>query len=749
MRTDSQRKTIRFWLLTGTVSACVIANVAVPALAQTAASSATSSAAEAPPGDKTAKPKSETTTTVTVTGKKTQNRIDRQVYDVTKNADAQTGTAADALNKVPGVTVDPSGNVSLHGKNAVVYLNGRPSLMLSGDNRGAALRSMPSAYISSIEVISNPGAQYASGSSGPIINIVTKRDMPPGYFGNLGIQWRAEGGGLGMAFLSASKGKLSLTLSASANASRNTSRSGSGNTSLDSTGAVTQASDYTGQSRSTYSGPFVMANLQYDMDTDNVLAGALQYFQGEGDFTSLSRTQSRGADGKPVNVFDSSGTGRFSSDNGGLAINYTHYGKKPDETLKIDANLEQSSSGNTSRNGNTYLFSDIAANTGTRVEANDGYNHEHKASLHTEYNTPVGDDQLTLGGEINADDKRAESRAFGPDALGSALTVNSLLTDDFHSHQLVSALYGTYQRELTAKWTVLAGLRGEATDLTSDDRTYHVQGKANYVRVNPSVFATYVLTATQKLRFSYSHRQSLPDASDLNPHIVYSSDTSVNAGNPGLKPQETDSFEVRYEYDGKSLNYALRGFYHRDYRTIVPVSHVVPDPQNFGNFVTETMHVNWRHQTADGMTATVSKQIAGKLMLNADTTVTFDDIRNPLVAGVQSGTSVDGSVSLNYFMSKGDQLFLMYKLTGKQFTGQGYTTGSGWGTLQYNHKLTSKLDLTMSVSDPFRQTKTQTVIDTPLLHTRYVNSRQAPTFMIGINRRFSHFGPMPMAGKTQ
>jgi len=745
MRMDSRRKAKWLWFLKGAVSAGLLA-MAGPAPAQTVASSAT---AETPPDDKAAKPKSDATTTVTVTGKKTQNRIDRQVYDVTKNADAQTGTAADALNKVPGVTVDTSGNVSLHGKNAVVYLNGRPSLMLSGDNRGAALRSMPSAYISSIEVISNPGAQYSSGSSGPIINIVTKRDMPPGYFGNLGLQLRAEGGGLGIAFLSASRGKLSLTVSASANAGLNRSRSSSGGTSLDSTGAVTQASGYVGRSRNSYSGPFVMANLQYDMDTDNVLAGAIQYFGGSGRFTNLSRTETHGADGKPVNIFDATGTGHFSNDNGGLAINYTHYGKKPDETLKIDANLEQSSNQNTSRNDNTYLFSNIAANTGTRVEANDGNIHERKASLHTEYNTPVGDDQLTVGGEINADDKRAGSQAFGPDALDSALAVNPLLTDDFHSHQVVSALYGTYQRELTARWTLLAGVRGEATDLTSDDLTYHAQGRAHYLRLNPSVFATYVLTATQKLRFSYSHRQSLPDAADLNPHVVYSSDTSVNAGNPGLKPQETDALEARYEFDGKSVNYALRGFYHRDYRTIVPVSHVIPDPQNIGNFVTETTHVNWRQQTADGVTATASKQIAGKLMLNADATVTFDKIRNPLIAGAQSGTAVDGSVSLNYFMAKGDQLYLMYKLTGKQFTGQGYTTGSAWGSLQYNHKLTSKLDLTMSVSDPFRQTKTQTVIDTPLLHSRYVYSRQAPTFMIGISRRFSHFGPMPVAGKAQ
>lgn len=72
------------------------------------------------------------TTTVTVKGKKTTNKADRQVYDVSKNPDRQPASVADALNKVPGVSVDPSGNVTLRGQEVRIYLNGRPPLMLLG-----------------------------------------------------------------------------------------------------------------------------------------------------------------------------------------------------------------------------------------------------------------------------------------------------------------------------------------------------------------------------------------------------------------------------------------------------------------------------------------------------------------------------------------------------------------------------------------------------------------------------------------
>ncbi|CAL4869258.1 hypothetical protein MMA231_03549 (plasmid) [Asticcacaulis sp. MM231] len=188
-----------------------------PALSQTTDGQSQAESAKAEPsqadtsGGDTSSVVKPDTTTVTVTGKKKVPN-DRDVYDVSKDLDAKTGTAADALNKIPGVNVDPSGNVTYHGRNVVVYLNGRPSLMLSGDNRGLALRSMPSAYISTIEVISNPGAQQSSGDGAPIININTQRNMPPGMFGSVSARYSSPAGSLEAAFLGITKDKLSMTL---------------------------------------------------------------------------------------------------------------------------------------------------------------------------------------------------------------------------------------------------------------------------------------------------------------------------------------------------------------------------------------------------------------------------------------------------------------------------------------------------------------------------------------------------------
>ncbi|NHZ61160.1 outer membrane beta-barrel protein [Massilia sp. CCM 8694] len=77
---------------------------------------------------------------VTVEGERPGNRIDRQVYDIKADVSTSNGSAADALGNVPSVAVDPDGSVSLRGNNTVqILIDGKPSAMLQGENRGAAL----------------------------------------------------------------------------------------------------------------------------------------------------------------------------------------------------------------------------------------------------------------------------------------------------------------------------------------------------------------------------------------------------------------------------------------------------------------------------------------------------------------------------------------------------------------------------------------------------------------------------------
>lgn len=686
----------------------------------------------------------DTPTTVTITGKKAEtNKIDRQVYDVTKNADAQTGTAADALNKVPGVTVDPSGNVTLQGRNVRIFLNGRPSLMLSGDNRAVALQAMPSAYLSSIEVISNPGAQYASGSSDPIINIVTQRKPPPGLFGSVTVRANSTGRGQANTWMSMTDGKLSLSGFVSLYGNRQPGQSGSDLKALDTAGNLTAETQSHNLNLSHGTGIFAGPNGEYDFDLNDILTGGVTYNRGTGDWSGEGTTHIYDATGQATDLHTSASVGQYMYQSQGLTVGFTHYGTKPDEKLKIDGSYSSTHNTNDSRNEVTYALSPIASNTGTRVDTKSKASHGHNVTLSADYNTPIDDDQLAVGSQIVHDDSRSLTQAFGPDALGSALTPETLLDDDFAYQQTVSAAYGTYQREFGDSLTILGGLRAEALDLTTEDMAANTRSHISYVRLNPSVFGTWVFNPESKLRFNYVHRQHRPDASDLNPHLVFNSSNSVSLGNPRLQPQENDSFEGGYEYENKGLSYAVRGFFRRDDHLIASTSSFIPDPQNAGNQVIETTKVNFGHQTSDGLTANYNNRIGEKLTLAADATLTFSETRNPNIVKPRQGTSLGGSASVSYTFANKDQFFVNYKLTGKSFSGQGYTTAHGLMTVQYNHVLMPKLNLIVSLTDPLRTSKTESVTSTPLIHSFSMSSQAAPTFYVGLSKRFNHMFGTP------
>jgi hypothetical protein len=76
-----------------------------------------------------------------VAGERPTNRIDRQVYDVKSDVQHQRHGRRRAGN-VPSVAVDPDGTVSLRGStNVQILVDGKPSAMLQGDNRGPALQA--------------------------------------------------------------------------------------------------------------------------------------------------------------------------------------------------------------------------------------------------------------------------------------------------------------------------------------------------------------------------------------------------------------------------------------------------------------------------------------------------------------------------------------------------------------------------------------------------------------------------------
>ena len=108
---------------------------------------------------------------------------DKMIYNTSDDILSDSGTAEDVLNKVPMVTVDQDGVVSLRGNsNVKILINGR------SNRTGAGLSdvdNIPASLIEKVEVITSPSAKYDPDGMAGIINIIIKKGKYEGVNGSI------------------------------------------------------------------------------------------------------------------------------------------------------------------------------------------------------------------------------------------------------------------------------------------------------------------------------------------------------------------------------------------------------------------------------------------------------------------------------------------------------------------------------------------------------------------------------------
>jgi outer membrane receptor protein involved in Fe transport len=364
-----------------------------------------------------------------------------------------------------------------------------------------------------------------------------------------------------------------------------------------------------------------------------------------------------------------------------------------------------------------------------------------------DYERPVDKGIVKAGYKLSS-----MSNSFGTvyaenDPVNGAERVVGARSNDFRVEETNLALYGSYQRRLNERWGVLGGLRVEHTGLDVHQLTSAVNVDNSYTNLIPSMYVSYKASEEGNLRLSYAHRIRRPNGNDLNPYIVYRDELNVSAGNPLLRPSQSDSLELGYETRFGAVETSLRAYLRKERDTISERSYFISDT------VLLTTRDNAGESRAAGLEFSLSGKLTPALTFNTSGNLarteqrSFDSTGAVLVRN-SSSLSMRGRVS--YQATPADQIQFTVNGQGKTLTGQGFREPSATANLSLRHVLTPRLNLLVNVTDLFDSNKTETVIDTPLLKETSVRRVDGRLLYVGLSYRFGGVtgaGPRAPAGE--
>ncbi len=335
---------------------------------------------------------------VVVEGQKNliEEKVDRTIYNAENDQTTRGGDATDVLKRVPMLSVDLDGNVSMRGSsNIQVLINNKPSTIIAS-SVADALKQIPADQIKTVEVITSPSAKYDAEGSGGIINIVTKKNTLEGLTLGIdaGVGTRGSNLGLNGNFR---RGKMGFSLGGWGRANYNISgRFENEQTTTNTDGGVIS---YTTQEADTRNrGLFGNYNLgwDYDINEKNFVTASVRF--GARNNTSYQDDlfpETSSADGIN-NTLRNTHTDDLSN-NVDANISYTHQYALAQRELSI--------MGGYSRNNRNNDFENLVNQVngaespkGSIKNFNDSYNEE--TTFQVDYQTPIGSNQmLEFGGK--------------------------------------------------------------------------------------------------------------------------------------------------------------------------------------------------------------------------------------------------------------------------------------------------------------------------------------------------------------
>ncbi|MCX8019530.1 MAG: TonB-dependent receptor [Chitinophagaceae bacterium] len=464
--------------------------------------------------------------------------IDKKVFNVDKNIVSAGGTAVDVMRNIPSLNVDIDGNITMRNNSPQIFVDGRPTTL--------TLDQIPADIIENVEIITNPSAKYdASGGMAGIINVVLKKNKKVGYNGNVrsNIDSRARVG-LG-GDINVRQEKVNFFLSGNVNQRKtiswgNTDRTTFGNPTTE----LFQRDKNIGQ------GTFMFGRAGFDYFIDNRNTISLSANAARGQFrpntTSTMETDFM------TNPLTETLAGRYAESrnqfrNLGTMLSFKHLFPQNGHELTADItyNFARSNNFNRIKTDSLDFVSKNILKSYSQQQQGKGSNEN--IVFQVDYTKPLGEKSKMEAGIRGSIRNVTNLNDFYFITPNGTLIYNPDFSINFMSTDRVYAAYTTFTNQIK-NFGYQLGLRVESSDyngsLPDKNQSFNIDFP---ISLFPSVFLTQKLKNEQELQLNYTRKINRPNFFQLFPYTDFSDSLNISRGNPGLKPEFTNSFELSYQ----------------------------------------------------------------------------------------------------------------------------------------------------------------------------------------------------------
>jgi len=506
-------------------------------------------------------------------------------------------TVEELLKKLPGITVDGQGNVTVLGEKVQkIFVDGK--VFFSGDPR-LAIRNLPVDMLERVDAFTEKSEKakltgISDPDAGKVINLRLKPDRKRGGFGTAGIGYGSQQryaanasanyfekdtylsgifnsnnggdlqGGAGplhnqqhdltLAYRDRWSSQLEATLEYGAQLlnSRSTSSSRRQTFLMDSLLLQDKQSSLGHNDRRHY----FNLGLNYAIDSLNQLEvltswSGQQNLEYNSDITSSSIR--KGNRMQPVN---NASTYYHTTENGwsgNLSLRYHHRFKKTGRYLGLSIN-----NGHTHSNGKGELLSitrlygagGSLTDSMERDQRSNQLTRGHDLAIGVSFTEPVGKGQvLDFSYDLGSSGNEAGQQTFGYNQLtGKYDAIDSSATNTFNGSYYRHQFGLTYNR-YKAKLQYQLGLSLQYSSQQSNNSVAGYQGNSQYfTNIFPKAFFIYSFSPQKRLQLTYNGYTRQPDPGQLQPIPDYTNPLLIRRGNPGLR-QEWGNM-VRLDYRG-------------------------------------------------------------------------------------------------------------------------------------------------------------------------------------------------------